>query len=394
MLIEDKRYKVKPEDKQIRIDEEIATAKSNAKTPEEWKQLRIVDMTEHANKIGIRPEVLEEALKSNKTIVGFPKREALKFIQPEEAMHYLRHYCGVVNCKGKICRIIIYNNNTQVLAYNNAMRPLDELVSMYNAVETNQSFKLVKKNARHSLVHLFDTISNVDVDFSMPLHKFMQPKKNDGKNPNVEALRNGLFNMYASGEKAVYDHLCAMIAYKHRNPYKPLGQALIIMGEQGTGKSSFHCSFLSRVFRRENYATANCRLPARFNPVLANLAVLGVNEMHINAKMAGRYKDVITNEYLSIKRKGESIYTTPNCLFLVGTTNDDKVVATTSGDRRFVIIKISNKYGKVHNSSHHLAEKQAFLNACKDDEAIAMFLGEILEQSPEVEKAPLAYKYK
>ncbi len=140
--------------------------------------------------------------------------------------------------------------------------------------------------------------------------------------------------------KYVYD----WIAYTFQHPDKPAGAAIVLRGEQGTGKGSI-AHFLSDIWgNHAAYISSPRELIGNFNGHLADTCFLFADEAFFSGDKSaeGRLKSLITEPNLSIERKGIDSESQPNYLKIVMATNNDWAVPADKDSRRYCVCDVSS----------------------------------------------------
>ncbi len=138
--------------------------------------------------------------------------------------------------------------------------------------------------------------------------------------------------------KYVYD----WIAYTFQHPDKPAGAAIVLRGEQGTGKGSI-AHFLSDIWgNHAAYISSPRELIGNFNGHLADTCFLFADEAFFSGDKSaeGRLKSLITEPNLSIERKGIDSESQPNYLKIVMATNNDWAVPADKDSRRYCVCDV------------------------------------------------------
>jgi hypothetical protein len=152
----------------------------------------------------------------------------------------------------------------------------------------------------------------------------------------TEHIRRVLANDDPEMEKFILDFIALML----QRPQEPAGVALVLKGGFGSGKSS-----LGRMLRRM-IGPQSCyqlvspsQLVGKFNAHLGDIVCAIAEEALFAGDNAGAsvLKSLITDQVISIERKGRDAYQQRNCLHIVMMSNEDWVLKIVAGDRRYVI---------------------------------------------------------
>jgi hypothetical protein len=130
----------------------------------------------------------------------------------------------------------------------------------------------------------------------------------------------------------------ALMAMNIRRPERKIRQALLIRGEQGTGKGVLMDTIWGRLVG-SNYFKCRCKnVTARFNEFLANNTTICIDELYSNQKKnADNLKTIITDQRFPIEGKGKDITSPENYCFIIATSNDWSPIYIEENDRRWFV---------------------------------------------------------
>lgn len=143
-------------------------------------------------------------------------------------------------------------------------------------------------------------------------------------------------------EKAMHDWAIQWMARAVQLPWLTAETALVLTGPHGAGKSTI-VEFFKAVF-----GTRHCgvyddpqRVFGRFNEHLRDLVMLVAEEafFHGDPRNFNKLKNRITGDTLSLEVKNGSVFQAPNRISNIIISNDDFVVQTAAGDRRYAVSK-------------------------------------------------------
>ena len=153
----------------------------------------------------------------------------------------------------------------------------------------------------------------------------------------------------ADGDEKIYQYIINWLSFIIQNPDAKTGVALVITGDQGTGKNVFTnqiCKLLSR------YANPNLTnidsIVGKFNTSLENMKLIVCNEL--NSADTNKYlnsdslKSVITESEIQINAKNVKPRQCQNVVNLIMLSNNQAPVKIESNDRRYLVVKTSNKH--------------------------------------------------
>jgi hypothetical protein len=125
-----------------------------------------------------------------------------------------------------------------------------------------------------------------------------------------------------------------------------LSSGLLLMGEQGTGKNTFSDA-LGKIFGPHYMPLDNIdQFLGHFNFHLKNAVLIHGNESVWGGdkRQLGKLKASITDEFTVIEGKGKDQLPMRNFKHLILSSNEDWPVHLDRDDRRFLTLKVSNKY--------------------------------------------------
>ena len=160
-----------------------------------------------------------------------------------------------------------------------------------------------------------------------------------------------------------------------QRPGEPVGTAIIMRGAEGTGKGLF-ANFLRDLWGKHGFTANNSKsIIGNFNGHLEKCAFLFADEASftLDKKSLGTLKSMITDKRMVIEQKGLGAYEIDNCIKIIMASNDDFIIPTSVGNRRFAVIDISSEYkGDVEYF-------QELRNAMTSDDVRASFLRFMLD---------------
>ena len=146
--------------------------------------------------------------------------------------------------------------------------------------------------------------------------------------------------------KKLFDYLWKWMAHLSQKPGEKPGVAIVLRGQQGTGKGTF-CGVLKELVGRKAYkeVASMGRITGNFNAHLQNALLVNANEALWggNKSHEGALKALVTDEELAIEPKGVDTYFIKNCMRLIVTSNEAWAVPMGLDDRRFLCLDISDK---------------------------------------------------
>lgn len=141
------------------------------------------------------------------------------------------------------------------------------------------------------------------------------------------------------GSIAYADYVLNWCALLVQRPTIVPRTALVFHGDQGTGKTLF-ASTLSKFFGPHAYKIDKPQqLVGRFSGHLDSKIFIHAEECQFDHDGLGILKSLVTDEMVSIERKGAQPYQARNYAHVLITTNNEHVLPIEQGNRRFVIFQ-------------------------------------------------------
>jgi Family of unknown function (DUF5906)/Bifunctional DNA primase/polymerase, N-terminal len=186
-------------------------------------------------------------------------------------------------------------------------------------------------------------------------------------------VKDFLLNVICSGDPELYKYVLNWSADLLQNPTIKGYVALVLVGEQGTGKTFFGTELLGSYFRAANkkHLTTPNHLVGKFNAHLLGQLYVLCNEAMFGGDKAtrGAFKAAVTEDTILIEKKGVDIFEAPCATSLVFCSNNvHTAVHVEEGDRRSTIIPVSDRrkedtaYFKRLIDALEAGEREAFLD--------------------------------
>jgi hypothetical protein len=169
----------------------------------------------------------------------------------------------------------------------------------------------------------------------------IEPKQGDWT-----LMRNHIFNIVCSKQQDLFDYLIRWLAYAVQHPNEPIGVAVAFRGAPGAGKGIV-ARTLGKMFGKHFVHIANGdQLTGRFNASLGTACVVFLDEALWagDKKGEGVLKALITEPRLSLEAKFRDPIMVDNRLRIIVASNEDWVVPTGMGDRRWFILDVANTF--------------------------------------------------
>ena len=164
----------------------------------------------------------------------------------------------------------------------------------------------------------------------------------------IQPFLDHIHNVIANGNEEVYKYIIVWIASILQQPSFKTETALVILGNQGTGKNVF-TKVISKLMAR--YANDNITsiesIVGKFNAALENKKLLILNELQsvdMNKYLnSDALKSVISDSTVNINQKNEPERITENVANLMMVSNNMCPIKIEGFDRRYVVTKVSDK---------------------------------------------------
>jgi hypothetical protein len=160
-----------------------------------------------------------------------------------------------------------------------------------------------------------------------------------------------VFHNIASQDSDLYLYIIRWMASLVQHPSELIGTSLVLRGKQGVGKGVFVTEFgklLGQHFLPLHHAR---HLTGHFNSHLKDkLLVFSDEGFWAGDKQGeGALKALVTESRLPIEFKGKDVITVKNHVHLIVASNNDWVVPTGFGERRFCVIDVNDAHKDDHS---------------------------------------------
>jgi len=174
----------------------------------------------------------------------------------------------------------------------------------------------------------------------------LEPKKG-----SWTPFKDHIHDIVCDNNDDVYDWVLTRMAYHVQNPAGPLpGTSIVMRGDQGCGKGCFAQNY-GLIFGKDHFRQIDNPEHAfgNFNKLMQDALVVYLDETEWggNREHRGTLKRLITEPDIVITLKGKDSIVLPNLSLIIISGNDNWLVPVTSFERRFMIMRASNK--KVDN---------------------------------------------
>ena len=180
----------------------------------------------------------------------------------------------------------------------------------------------------------------------------VEPKKG-----SWDLYKKHIREVITSDDEELYNYILAWMANTVQHPEKQGYTAIVLRGDQGIGKSTFAEWFGSLFGPHFLELSSSSQLTGRFNAHFHNAIFVFADEAAWPGDRSGigALRRMITQDTLSIERKGLDILMVKNRMHLMIASNENWVVHTRIDDRRFAAMDMSDKrrndfkwFGAIH----------------------------------------------
>ncbi len=150
----------------------------------------------------------------------------------------------------------------------------------------------------------------------------------------------------AGGDEPSYEYLLNWLAFAVQKLDRPIGTALVLIGKKGAGKSIVTQLF-GHLFGPHTFVTSRMDdAIGRFNDRLETTVLLGLEEAVApqNKAADGTLKDLVTRTTLRLEGKFFGVWTAPNHLRIIVTSNNEHVVRADGSERRYAVFDVTNPH--------------------------------------------------
>ena len=192
----------------------------------------------------------------------------------------------------------------------------------------------------------------------------------------IQKILNHIKEVVADNNEDVY--LYFLQWFKQILQGKRTNVMIMLKGKQGCGKNIL-INMLAQGIIGKEYSIASSnpdkQFFGQFNSGLQNRVLAIVNEGQNGMRdCIDRIKDFITEDTISIERKGKDPITLQNTTNFIGDTNNFNILNISADDRRFVWLECSSKYVGNKDYFDELADE------CQNDESMSALYHYILEE--------------
>lgn len=160
---------------------------------------------------------------------------------------------------------------------------------------------------------------------------------------NWDLMGKHLLMVVCGGNARHFTYLLAWMAHLVQRPWEAPGVVIVLRSQrEGTGKTTV-MGWLSAMLGIHSMMLSDpTQLLGRFNSHLETISFVGLNELGWagNKDAAAKLKSIITDPTIIVERKHGGVYSVPNILHIMATSNNDWVVPAGDGARRFFVLDV------------------------------------------------------
>lgn len=211
---------------------------------------------------------------------------------------------------------------------------------------------LEHKDRRQARGIVFDPQGDSDGYFNLWKGFSVTPKEKD-----CQRFLAFIHDVICGGDEELYRFFIGFCAHLVQRPWELPGTALILVGEQGTGKSFVFSQIARLVAEHAAMVSQRRQVIGGFNAHLANIVLLIADEVSIATRFAtNAIKAPVTEGFLMLEAKGHDPVPIRNCIRYVFLTNDPHAVIMGSKERRFCVYDVGNQRQQDHQFFKELAD--------------------------------------
>lgn len=191
---------------------------------------------------------------------------------------------------------------------------------------------------------------------------------------DCEAIIDHLHDVVCDGDFELFKYLTSWMARMVQYPDQPGEVAVVLRGKEGTGKSVVG-KLLRRMAGQHGIALSNPKhLVGDFNAMLEDAVFVEASEALFagDRAVASRLKALVTDDTITIERKGVDAREAKNRVHLLMTSNENWVVPAGPDSRRWLVLDVSDAH---RGDTAYFDQLWRQVN---DDDSVGAFLQELL----------------
>jgi hypothetical protein len=173
---------------------------------------------------------------------------------------------------------------------------------------------------------------------------------------SCQLVLNHIKTIWCRGDETCYQYVINWFASILQQPYKKLGTAIVLRGEQGTGKGIMMSHFMASIIGEAHYKPAKVEdLLGRFNgQILRTASLVFADEVsNVSKQMSNDLKTLITEPTHRLEDKFKSLQVSvASYVNFFFASNKQSVISIDGQDRRHLCLETDNRFsGSVSSMS-------------------------------------------
>ncbi len=197
---------------------------------------------------------------------------------------------------------------------------------------------------------VFDPTDRVDRSHCYNLWSGFAPlalqQQIDHQFPSWFNMQQHTQHMICGGDEELFDYVMGWMATGVQFPDRPAGVALVLRGDEGSGKGIFARWYGQLFGRHWVHLTDGRQLTGTFNAHLEDAIVVFADEAIATSDKttSGKLKGLITEPTVMIEAKYRNAHQVPNHIRVIMASNDDWVVPAGKDARRYCVLDVSGEH--------------------------------------------------
>lgn len=151
-------------------------------------------------------------------------------------------------------------------------------------------------------------------------------------------------DIVCGGDDKIYTFVLDWCADLFQDPSNPKGTAIVMRGDEGTGKGTFADTIGMMCAPHYTHLIDENHLTGQFNSHMSDSVVVFADEITWggNVKTAGKLKGLVTERHMLLERKGIDAVTMRNMAHVLIASNSKWVVPAGANSRRWLILDVAD----------------------------------------------------
>lgn len=175
------------------------------------------------------------------------------------------------------------------------------------------------------------------------IHNLWRGFSREARQGNCSRMKRHLYRVVCRSNRKHFRYLIRWMAHLVQHPGTAPGVVVVLRSRlEGTGKTTVGQWLCSMFGDNSMMLNTPAQLVGKFNAHLENKSLIVVNEPTWagDKDAAAKLKSMVTDPTLTIERKHGGVYSVPNVLHYLFTTNADWAVPAGAGARRFFVLDV------------------------------------------------------